>query len=346
MEIFHNDRADNRKITIADVAEALSVSKTTVSRAISGKGRISEETRARVLEYIEQNDYKPNVIAKGLAQQKTYNIALVIPGDCTLVDMPFFQNSMQGICEEASRQDYDVMLVTTLGSHLTNLERMAANHKVDGVILSRSVVKDRAALFLKEQQIPFVLMGTSKDEDILQVDNDHKAACCELVMGILEKGMDRIGLIGGSHDYVVNRTRLQGYKDAFRNMKLPLEENLIYDDCITPDQIEQVVHNLVRRGTQCIVCMDDNICLNVLNALRKFEVRIPEDILVASFYNSSVLEEYYPPISCVNLDIQALARTASGVLYDLLQGKEAKKRILQGYEVLIKDSTNRDKMRK
>ena len=71
MEIFHNDRADNRKITIADVAEALSVSKTTVSRAISGKGRISEETRARVLEYIEQNDYKPNVIAKGLAQQKT-----------------------------------------------------------------------------------------------------------------------------------------------------------------------------------------------------------------------------------------------------------------------------------
>ena len=116
MEIFHNERLDNKKITIADVAQALSVSKTTVSRAISGKGRISEETRTRVLEYIEQNDYKPNVIAKGLAQQKTYNIALVIPGDCNLVDMPFFQNSMQGICEEASRQDYDVMLVTTLRS--------------------------------------------------------------------------------------------------------------------------------------------------------------------------------------------------------------------------------------
>ena len=85
-------------MTIADVAEALQVSKTTVSRAISGKGRIGDATRQRVLAYIEANDYKPNVIAKGLAQKKTYNIALVIPGDCNLVDIPFFQNSMQGIC--------------------------------------------------------------------------------------------------------------------------------------------------------------------------------------------------------------------------------------------------------
>ena len=118
-------------MTIADVAEALQVSKTTVSRAISGKGRIGDATRQRVLAYIEANDYKPNVIAKGLAQKKTYNIALVIPGDCNLVDMPFFQNSMQGICEEASANDYDVMLVPVTGSHSDNLARMIANNKVE-----------------------------------------------------------------------------------------------------------------------------------------------------------------------------------------------------------------------
>ena len=82
METFRNDKLGNKKITISDIAEALQVSKTTVSRAISGKGRISEETRLKVLEYIEEKDYKPNVIAKGLAQQRTYNIGLVIPGDC------------------------------------------------------------------------------------------------------------------------------------------------------------------------------------------------------------------------------------------------------------------------
>ena len=63
---------EEKKIyTIEDIARELGVSKTTVSRAISGKGRIGKETKERVLAYIEEHDYKPNVIAKGLAQSKT-----------------------------------------------------------------------------------------------------------------------------------------------------------------------------------------------------------------------------------------------------------------------------------
>ena len=73
------ESSDNKNITIADVAEALGVSKTTVSRAISGKGRIGEATRERVLAYIEEHDYQPNVIAKGLAQSKTFNICVIMP---------------------------------------------------------------------------------------------------------------------------------------------------------------------------------------------------------------------------------------------------------------------------
>ena len=84
----------DKNITISDVAEALGVSKTTVSRAISGKGRIGEETRQKVLSYIEEHDYKPNVIAKSLAQSKTFNICVVMPGDYALVDLPFFHEAI------------------------------------------------------------------------------------------------------------------------------------------------------------------------------------------------------------------------------------------------------------
>ena len=83
-------------ITISDVAEALGVSKTTVSRAISGKGRIGEATRQKVLAYIEEHDYKPNVIARGLAQSKTFNLCVVMPEDYALVDLPFFQEVITG----------------------------------------------------------------------------------------------------------------------------------------------------------------------------------------------------------------------------------------------------------
>ena len=91
----------SENITISDIAEALGVSKTTVSRAISGKGRIGEETRKKVLDYIEKCDYKPNVIARGLAQSKTFNLCVVMPGNYAIVDLPFFQEVIAGIQEIA-----------------------------------------------------------------------------------------------------------------------------------------------------------------------------------------------------------------------------------------------------
>lgn len=329
----------HKKITISDVAEALNVSKTTVSRAISGKGRISEDTRQKVLAYIEENDFKPNVIAKGLAQQKTYNIALVIPGDCNLVDMPFFQNSMQGICEEASANDYDVMLVTTTGSSSANLERMIANDKADGVILSRSLIKDRNVSLLKAQSIPFVLMGTSRDTKILQVDNDHRAGCCELVGRMLGEGLMRVGLIGGSKNYVVNRTRRQGYEDAFQNAGMRLETALIFEDCDTPDKIRAAVEVLIQKNVQGIVCMDDVVCSVVLQILAERGISVPQQIQVASFYDSTLLKNNKPAVTSLLFDDKALGALTCSVLLRCIQGEAVGARTLLGYELVIREST-------
>lgn len=74
----------NGGYTIADIARELGVSKTTVSRAISGKGRIGSGTRDRVLSFIEKNNYRPNPLAKGLANSRTYNICWAMPGDSTM----------------------------------------------------------------------------------------------------------------------------------------------------------------------------------------------------------------------------------------------------------------------
>lgn len=343
METFRNEQPangfGNKKITILDVAEALNVSKTTVSRAISGKGRISEDTRQRVLAYIEANDYKPNVIAKGLAQKKTYNIALVIPGDCNLVDMPFFQNSMQGICEEASANDYDVMLVTTTGASSANLERMIANNKVDGVILSRSLVKDRNVALLKAQSIPFVLMGTSSDVKILQADNDHRAGCSELVRRMILGRVERIGLIGGSKNYVVNRTRRQGYDDAFREAGLEPDLALVFEGCDMPDKIESAVEKLIQRNVDCIVCMDDVICSVVLQVLAEKSIIVPQQIQVASFYDSTLLKNSKPAVTSLLFDDKALGALTCKILLQYIQGEDVERKTLLGYEMVIREST-------
>ena len=85
--------------------------------------------------------------------------------------------------------------------------------------------------------------------------------------------------------------------------------------------------------------MDDNICISVLNILRKNGVQVPKDIKIASFYNSQVLNAYYPPISCVDFNIKELGAVTSKTLLDMLLGKESVQKRTLGYNVILKEST-------
>lgn len=330
---------EQKKITISDIADALGVSKTTVSRAISGKGRIGGETRAKILQYIEEHNYRPNVIAKGLATSKTYNIGLALPGDYDLIDLPFFQKCMMGVSEMASSMDYDVIISMVSANDISQLERMINNHKADGVILTRTLIQDPPAEFLKERGIPFVTIGTSTDKSIIQIDNDHRGACKELTSILLMRGIGRIALIGGNRSYVVTQKRLQGYFDAYVDQGLSVESDLIYLDIESSIMTEKVVEELVEKKVECILCMDDSICKFVLNKLKKLNVKVPQDVKLASFYNSSLLENNIPAITSLQFDVRQLGVMSCKILLDHLEGKEVPNRTLLGYEVSMKEST-------
>lgn len=324
-----------KKLTISDVAEHLGVSKTTVSRAISGKGRISEETRARVMEYIEATDYKPNVIAKGLAQSKTYNVAVILPIDCNLAELPFFQNCMCGICEAASGRDYDVLTVYTKAGETGDLERIISNHKIDGVILSRTLVKDAAAEYIKEKNVPLVAVGSSPDETLIQVDHDHRSACRELTATLLKKGIRRLGLIGGNESHVVTRSRYEGFADAFRIEGRPVERELIYPGAEKPEEIKTAVKELLEKHAECIVCMDDMICNHVLQNLEEAGIKVPEQVKIASFYAGITTENTVHPVMTLEFDARKLGYVTCNTLIDLIEGKETAAKQLLPYVVKL-----------
>lgn len=330
---------EQKKITIDDIAKELGVSKTTVSRAISGKGRIGKETVERVNEYIRKYNYKPNVIAKGLAQSKTYNLGMVMPGDYELVDLPFFQKCLMGVCEVASAMDYDVVVSMVNGSDMSQLERVMDNHKVDGFILSRTFVEDSSVKVLKERGFPFVTIGTATEKEIVQVDNDHRSACKELTAILLARGIEKIALIGGNRNHVVTQNRLKGYMDAYEEQKKRPDRKLIYMEAENRIRIEQIVDDLLPKKADCILCMDDSICAGVLSKLKKEKVRVPQDIKVASFYNSSILENNNPSITSLQFDALELGRVACQTLLNLIDGKKVEERALLGYEVSLKEST-------
>ena len=333
------EQSNEKKLTISDVAEALGVSKTTVSRAISGKGRIGKDTRERVLAYIEKYNYKPNVLAKGLAKLKTYNIGVMLPEDYTVVDLPFFQSCLIGIEETAISMDYDILLTMSRGRDCAQLMRMVENHKVDGVILMRTFTEDAHVEYLMTQNIPFVTVGSSNYQGVIQVDNDHRSACRELISILLMRDMKRIGLIGGIESHVVTQSRIQGYMDAHEQAGVPVNQETMYVNIEKEVMIERAVEKILEQGVDCIVCMDDAVCIHVLNKLRKEKIVIPGEMKVASFYDSSILRNNLPSITSLSFNARELGMVTCKVLMELIDGNTVNPRTLLGYEVILKDST-------
>lgn len=332
---------EEKKLTINDIAEELGVSKTTVSRAISGKGRIGAETRKKVLDYIEAHKYRPNVIAKGLAQNKTFNLGLVLPGDYNIVELPFFQNCMIGICKLASDADYDVMISMVTAQNITQLERAVTNHKVDGVILTRTLTEDAPMNYLKERGIPFVAIGSTADDEVIQIDNDHRNACKELTCRLLEQGVSKIALIGGDESYIVTGNRLRGFEDAFRCMKQWKGSKETFLNVGDSRQVEQIVEKLLEDKIECIVTMDDFLCSCVLNSLQQRGVSVPEDVQVGSFYDSTFLANHMPAVTSIRFDVEELGRKACELLLKILEEETVEMRTLLGYEIQMRKSTGK-----
>lgn len=329
----------NENITISDIAEALGVSKTTVSRAISGKGRIGEETRKKVLDYIELCDYKPNVIARGLAQSKTFNLCVVMPGNYAIVDLPFFQEVIAGIQEIAGMNEYDILLCICQENDVSNLERVLRNHKVDGVVLLRTFLKDPQIELLNEKRVPFVTTGSTTYKKVKQIDNDHQSACRELTSILLMRQMKRIALLGGNESYVVTQNRYKGYKDAYRQAGAEMDDTLVYMNLESRAFIDRAVEDALAQGADCILCMDDAICGHVLRKLRQERVKVPKNVRVASFYNSSVLENNIPSITSLSFDARELGMEACKNLLLQIDGESVQERTLLSYEVVLKEST-------
>ncbi len=329
----------DKTMTIHDVARELGVSASTVSRAISGKGRIGAATRDRILDYIEEHGFYPNAAAQSLAQSRTNNIAIILPEVNTLVDIPFFHTCMYGVEEVAQANDYDIIVVTTNGNDTKPLERLIKNRKVDGMILTRTYENDKYVKFLKQKQIPFVAVGKIPDDDVVQVDHDNVGACKELVTVLFAKGIQNIAYLGCNMGQMVNRCRLQGYEEAYQKGKRKLNQDLVYTDLNTRAMVEKAVEELKESGVECILCQDDYICDEVVRKLARMGVRIPDQMKVASCHYSRILENYPVTVTSLKFNITELGRRSCQVLLDMIHGKTVPDKTMLDYEIILKEST-------
>lgn len=329
----------NQLQTINDIAAALCVSKTTVSRAISGKGRIGKETREKVLSYIEAHGYRPNLIAKSLAESRTFNIAVVIPADADVHEIPFFQVCLYSITEAVNARDYDVVVSVTSAGNIAGLRRLVKNRKVDGVILTRPLSDDKAVAFLKTAGLPFAVIGNCGDELVAQVDSDHDAGCREATLYALSHRAGPVILLAGNPDHQVNKDRFAGFCRALSESGAGAERASVVWNAGSKSGIERKMRNAMEASPGTLLCMDDVIASRSLSWLHRHGYSIPRDVSLMSFHDSAAMEDHIPSITALHVNIHDLGCAAANNLIDAANGRETAKKILVPYRLIIRDSS-------
>ena len=317
----------------------LGVSKTTVSRAISGNGRISAATRQRVLDYVKKHNYTPSMMARGLVKRCSYKISLVISTQFSDFELPFLRKVMRSVYQVAVDSDYDVLLTLVDENETRPVERLLDNRKIDGLILTRTLERDPLIPLLKARKVPFVAIGQPEDDQVLSVDHDQVGGCREMTSLLLMKGMKHIALLGGSMLYTVNQSRLEGFRQAYVKMGQKIDENLLFLELESDDLRMEAVQQAVERGADCILCMDERLAQLTLNMLKQLNLRVPQDIRLASLYDNENLVNTVPPISAVQFNADILGLKATQQLLCALQGQPVETRMELGYQVSLREST-------
>lgn len=333
------ERNGRKQYTLSDIARELGVNKATVSKAISGKGNLSAQTRQRILEFIEECGYRPNAVAQSLARSRTYNIGLMMPGQVGDVDSAFFRECLNGVCQVASDRQYDVLMALDQETTTHNIARLIDNRKIDGIIAMRSLVHSPVVGFLKEKQVPFVLIGPTSDPEALHIDNDNRSACRDMTALLISQGVTKMALIGGDENNCVTRSRLLGFEDACSQAGLPEEAQGVFLNVAEEGRLAQAVQEAISQGADCIVCMDDYLCSLTMAHLRSLGVPVPQKVKVASFYDSVLLKNNIPPVTSLHFDAVELGRRACRMLIDRLEQQPEQDYAPPAYEILQRAST-------
>ena len=328
-----------QNLTIDDIARELGVSKTTVSRAISGKGRISPATRARIQDYIQECNYRPSAAAKGLAESRTYNVALVLPKTLFKLDMPFVRKSMGAVCEEAFLQDYNILICLSTDDNPAPLLRTLDNRKVDGVILSRTVYGDNLVDLLSQRGIPFATMGSlpaeKKGMATVEADHDQVGGCRAFAMSFMNP-QEKIALLGRDMNYVVNQSRAAGFRQAAQAFNLADNQAIIRSGLYNKLECHKVIDQLLEQGVRRFIAMDEDLCKDALAYLEALGMDLSQDVILASFYDNEAFASHEPPIPALQFDAAELGRVTCRELIRYLKGEEYDASPTLGYRILMR----------
>ncbi|MGZ6387916.1 MAG: LacI family DNA-binding transcriptional regulator [Ktedonobacterales bacterium] len=330
--------------TISDVARRAKVTTATVSNVITQRVTVSAKTRARVLQAIEELGYRPNLVARGLAQGKTSTLALVVP----TISNPFFAEVVEEVERVADRHDYQLLLSMTHQSPeegRRHLERMASRW-VDGFIVMGMAADIGDLLALTEGGKEVVLCVWNQDlraQSLPIVDIDFRMAGELATRHLLECGHRRIATI---LEEPVQWTRRQGFETALADVGLTAPQEYICEGDSSFESGYQAALTLLAlpEPPTAIFAGNDWMALGASEAIASKGLSVPRDLAVVGVDDISQAAHAHPPLTTISIPKLELARTATEMLLRRIRGTDVPEeptKILVSPHLIVRQSTAR-----
>lgn len=311
--------------TLKDIAKALGLSTSTVSRALRDRYEISEETKKLVVAYADKINYRANPIARSLKERRSYSIGIIV----SEIANNFFSQVINGIESIAYNRDYHVIISQTHESH--KQEKLTVEHlasrSIDGLLISLSAETQdiRYLKDLYEKGLPIVFFDRVPDdfETHKVVVNNFKGAY-DVTEHLIQSGSRVIAHLTASETLSNTKERLEGYKAALAKHHIEFNPDLVkycQHGGMVAEEMDDAVKELLLLKPEGIFIANDRLTTGCLTAIKNRAPESAHQIAIAGFTNSNVVNLFSPTLTSVRQPAFEMGKIATELIIQMIEAK-------------------------
>lgn len=331
-------------VTIKDIAKVANVSIATVSRVINDKDEgVSKDTRERIKKIMEDLDYRPSGIARGLVTKKTHTLGLIVPD----ISNPFFPAIVKGVEDAARDKGYNIILCNSDDNkekELTSI-KILKEKCVDGIVyIGANNTTGMGVKLLNEFGIPFVHIDRSIDIDTnikcSSVHTDGEIGMYTMAKFLIENGHRNIAYIEGFRD----SERLKGFLRALKESNLTLNEKLLYKgDFRLKSGLDGAKYLLdTEEVFTAVVCENDLMAAGVIDYFKSHNIKVPDDISVTGYDDIYISQLLEPKLTTMHQETYDMGKVSIEILLKAMSSNDdIHEKIVFKPKLIIRDSVKR-----
>lgn len=324
MQKMNTGKQSRKKITLSDVAEILSLTPSTVSKALRDSSDISIKTREIVKEKCQELGYRPNLLARSLISKRTKILGVLIPD----LRISFFSTAVRGMYEEAGIKGYECLLLVHDEDEAKEKKKMEflSDIGVDGILLNAAGGKNNYALYknLFREGVQIVCWDRKPDGlPFRSVTIDDLNASYKLTTEILEKGRKNILFLGPNTGIPVAASRFKGYKMALEDYGIKFNPSLVVEAFRDIDDSYQIMNSFLEKHIEIdgIISIGGLITYGAGKAILDHNLSIPGDIILGEFGDNDIVARLGVPFYTVQQNPYEIGKAATDLLINIIENE-------------------------